>query len=199
MNDTLPVERKCAIEEVFEASFIELLQLVPANPLVRALILKFTGKLPPAECGGFEQLKDWIEFNCVQRIRPGKTGVRREDRGIEVPVDFSEIEYGRASYSVACSGSGFFHVSAPELVDILRETIADGGGLEEVVDVVAGKVDEEAWNQCNPDLNDYGDYDYDDHDCTGTENAEAGCSRDAIRNAVRQFIRERHPELAAEL
>jgi hypothetical protein len=51
MSDTLtlppPVERKCSIEEVFDPSFIELLKLVPANPYVRALILKFTGKLPP--------------------------------------------------------------------------------------------------------------------------------------------------------
>ena len=30
------VQRRCVIEEVFDASFIELLQLVPANPFVRA-------------------------------------------------------------------------------------------------------------------------------------------------------------------
>jgi len=46
MSDTLtlppPVERKCSIEEVFDAGFIELLKLVPANPYVRALVLKFT-------------------------------------------------------------------------------------------------------------------------------------------------------------
>ena len=35
MNDPLVLERKCSIEEVFEASFIELLKLVPANPYVR--------------------------------------------------------------------------------------------------------------------------------------------------------------------
>ena len=63
MNDTLVIERKCSIEEVFEASFIELLKLVPANPYVRALILKFSGKLPPVEVETFESLKGWVECN----------------------------------------------------------------------------------------------------------------------------------------
>jgi len=193
------VERKCAIEEVFESSFIELLQLVPANPLVRALILKFTGKLPPAECGGFEQLKDWIEFNCVQRIRKTTAVQSPRDDGICISVDFSETEYGRASYSVPRSGRAGFRVEADELLEIIRDVIADGGGIDRVIKVVGGRIDDDAWNECDPNMDDCGDYDYNDHDCTDTEDSKIDYSNDEIRNAVLQFVREEHPELAAEL
>jgi len=201
MNDTLtlppPVERKCGIEEVFEASFIELLKLVPANPYVRALILKFTGKLPPPECERVDALKDWVEFNCVKRIR--KTSAARQDDGISISVDFSEQEYGRANYSVERSGSDTFQVTADELMEIIREAIADGGAISAVVDAVAARIDDHAWDECDPNLDDYGDYEYSDHDSDGADNSEIKFSREHIRNAVLRFVQERHPELAAEL
>ena len=140
MSDTAtlppPVERKCGIEEVFDASFIELLKLVPANPYVRALVLKFSGKLPPAECESFEQLKDWVEFNCVKRIRKTAASQPPQDDGIGIVVDFSEQEYGRAHYQVTCS--------------IIQDAIADGVAISEVVDAVATLIDDDAWDRCSP-------------------------------------------------
>ncbi len=56
--------RKCQIEEVLAASFIELIEMAPANPYVRALILAQTGRMPGAECVTFEQVKEWIETTC---------------------------------------------------------------------------------------------------------------------------------------
>ena len=192
-------ERKCCIEEVFDASFIELLKLVPANPYVRALILKFTGKLPPLECELFDQLKDWVEFNCVKRIKKSGAVRNTTDAGISIDVNFSETEYGRADYSVECSGTDTFSVDAEDLVAIIQDAITDGGGINDVVDIVAGKIDGDAWRQCNPDLDSYGDYDYSEHDSTDSSNAEVKYSKDAIREAVLRFVREHHPELAAEL
>ena len=203
MSDTAtlppPVERKCGIEEVFDASFIELLKLVPANPYVRALVLKFRGKLPPAECESFEQLKDWVEFNCVKRIRKTAASQPPQDDGIGIVVDFSEQEYGRAQYQVNCSGSDTFQIGADELVTIIQDAIADGGAISEVVDAVATLIDDDAWDRCSPELNDYGDYDYSEHDSGGTDNSEVEFSREHIRTAVLRFVQERHPELAAEL
>jgi hypothetical protein len=203
MSDTLtlppPVERKCTIEEVFDASFIELLKLVPANPYVRALILKFSGKLPPAECETFDALKDWVEFNCVKRIRKSTASRQPDDDGISISVDFSEQEYGRAHYSVERSGSDTYHLSADDLVEIIRDRIANGGGIGEVVEAVAGKIDDDAWDECDPNLDDYGDYEYSDHDSDGADNSETKFSREHIRNAVLRFVQENHPELAAEL
>ena len=203
MSDTLtlppPVERKCSIEEVFDAGFIELLKLVPANPYVRALVLKFTGKLPPAECELFDELKDWVEFNCVKRIRKTTASNQPRDDGISISVDFSEQEYGRAHYQVNCSGSDTFQIGAEELVTIIQDAIADGGAISAVVDAIAERINDDAWNQCDPNLDNYGDYDYSEHDSNGTDNSEIEFSREHIRNAVLRFVQERHPELAAEL
>jgi hypothetical protein len=205
MSDTLtlppPVaqERKCSIEEVFDASFIELLKLVPANPYVRALILKFSGKLPPADCEMFDVLKDWVEFNCVKRIRKSTASHQPDDDGISIRVDFSEQEYGRAHYSVERSGADTYQLSGDDLVEIIRDNIADGGAISAVVDAIAARIDDDAWDECDPNLDDYGDYEYSDHDSDGADNSETKFSREHIRNAVLRFVQENHPELAAEL
>jgi hypothetical protein len=203
MNDTLtlppPVERKCSIEEVFEASFIELLKLVPANPYVRALILKFSGKLPPADCETFEALKDWVEFNCVKRIKKTAASQQPDNDGISISVGFSEQEYGRAHYSVERYCTDTYQLSGDDLVEIIRDTIADGGAISAVVDAVAARIDDDAWDHVDPNLDDYGDYEYSDHDSDGADNSEIKFSREHIRNAVLRFVQENHPELAAEL
>ena len=203
MNDTLtlppPVERKCSIEEVFEASFIELLKLVPANPYVRALILKFSSKLPPADCETFEALKDWVEFNCVKRIKKTAASQQPDNDGISISVGFSEQEYGRAHYSVERYCTDTYQLSGDDLVEIIRDTIADGGAISAVVDAVAARIDDDAWDHVDPNLDDYGDYEYNEHDSDGADNSETKFSREHIRNAVLRFVQENHPELAAEL
>jgi hypothetical protein len=198
MSEVIALERKCSIEEVFCPSFIELLRLVPRNPYVRALILKFTGKMPGTDCGTFDQLKDWVELNCVKRIRsPFNTG--NSGAGISVSVRFSETEYGRASYSVDRSSTENFEFGADDLLALIQEKIADGGGISEVLDAIADRIDDDAWDQCSPNLDNYGDYDYCDDEATSSDSREAKFSRESIRIAVLQFVQQRHPELAAEL
>ena len=199
MNDTLVLERKCSIEEVFEASFIELLKLVPANPYVRALVLKFSGKLPPAECETFDQLKDWVEANCTKRAKKSITGTNLDGGGILVNVDFSEREYGRADYSVRRSGQDEFQVGREELMEIVQSTIDSGGGISEVVEVIAGRIDDDAWNECDPNMDDYGDYEYNEHESSDSGDANIDYSKDEIRRAVLRYLEEHHPELATEL
>lgn len=201
MSEVITLERKCKLEEVFEVNFLELLQLVPRNPLVRALVLKLTGKLPPLECETFEQLKDWIETHCEKRPKPIVHSPHRHNRedGIAINVDFSETEYGRAHYSVRRSGSDEFRIGADVLMEIIQEAIEDGRGIDSIVDEIAGKIDDDAWSECDPSLDDYGDYDYDEHDVNDSGDSATEYSRNDIRNAVLGFVRERHPELAAEL
>jgi hypothetical protein len=207
MNETLTlppesvtVQRTCSLEDVFNASFIELLKLVPANPYVRALVLKFSGRMPPADCETFEELKDWVEFNCVKRIKPKNYPARNsEEGGIVINVDFSESEYGRANYSVERSGSDSFRINADDLMEIIQTAIADGEGIGDIVETIAQKIDDDAWNECQPNLDNYGDYDYDEHNSNDSGNSSTDYSKEEIRNAVLRFVRERHPELAAEL
>jgi len=199
-SPTVSVERKCSIEEVFDQSFIELLRIVPANPFIRALILKLTGKMPESECETFEQIREWVETTCEKRksipVRPVR---RAAEGGISIRVEFSETEYGRADYSVRRYGSDLFHVDAADLIEIIRSAIDAEEGIDQVVDIIAEKVDDDAWNQCEPSMDTYGDYDYDDFDANDTGDSETEFSKSQIRDSVLVFLRERHPGLAAEL
>lgn len=197
-----PVERRCRFEDVFDASLLELIRLVPGNPLVRALILKLTGKLPGAECATFEQVREWIEANCDRRQTgavPNGTGRRTRNDGISIAVEFSDTEYGRAAYSVRRHGNESFHINAEDLLAIVREASEDGDGIDKIVEAVAGKIRDDAWDECDPSLADSGDYDYNDHDASDTEDSKTEFSKSDVRTAVLAFVRERHPELAAEL
>jgi hypothetical protein len=194
---TIPVGRKCKMEEVFEPNFIELIRLVPANPYVRALILKLTGKMPRLEHQSFEQIQEWVETTCEKKARKRAAGVYRE--GISIRVEFSETEYGRATYSVRRSGTDRFQISAEDLLEIVQEAINAGGGMDEAVERIAGKIDDDAWNQCEPNMDDYGEYDYGEHNSNDSEDCETEYSQSEIRTALLAFVRDYHPELAAEV
>jgi hypothetical protein len=200
-NPVMPVERQCQIEEVFDPGFIELLRLAPRNPHVRALILKMTGKMPGAECGTFDQIKAWTETTCEKKARPlpSRSTQGAVQDGISIDVEFSETEYGRASYSVPRSGSEEFQLSAEDLLEMVQEAIADGEGMDKIVDRIADKIDEDAWNQCDPSLDNYGDYDFDHYEADDSGNSEATYSREQIRSRVLAFVQARQPELAGEL
>jgi hypothetical protein len=201
MTASPPVERLCKFEEMFDAGFIELIRLVPKNPFIRALILKLSGKMPPDEVETFDQLKDWIEHHCTRRVRPMPNQGRRrnEEGGIAINVEFSETEYGRADYSVPRSGNDEFRIGAEDLIEIVNDVIEAGGSMDEVVDTIAGRIDDDAWSQCDPNMDDYGDYNYSEHESNDSSDSNTDYSREEIRAAVRVFLQEQHPELIEEL
>jgi hypothetical protein len=205
MNDVVAeapvVLNRCRLDEVFAGPFIELIGLAPRNPVVRGLILSQTGRLPEPERVTFESIKEWVETTCAPRAgvgRHSKAAGLTED-GFVVKVEFSETEHGRAHYSVGRSGSAEFALDAEELVEMVQKALAAGAGLEEVIDDIATLIDEDAWNRCDPDMDDYGDYEYDDHDAGDSDNTATEFSRTQIRERLRHFLRERHPELLEEL
>lgn len=191
----IPSVPKCRIEEVFDSNFIEILRLAPKNPSVRALILKLTGKMPPSECETSEQVKEWVEMTCDKRTLPARKG----GPGISIRVDFSQNECGLADYSVRRSGTDQFEIDADDLIEIVQTAIAEGDGLEVIVENIAARIDDDAWNHCDPQLDDYGDYDYTDHESRDSSDGEIEFSRSQIRQSVLTFLRGRHPELASEL
>ena len=88
---------------------------------------------------------------------------------------------------------------APDLLELVETAIDNGQGIDGLVERIAEKIDEDAWSQCEPDLDSDGEYDYNNHEATGSEDGDTSYDKDDIRNAVLAFVRERHPELAAEL
>ena len=197
-----PAARKCLIGQVLGPQMLALLERVPGNPQVRALVLKLAGKLPPPECETFEQVKEWVELNCGPRKLPVSTTAasrRQAEPGIHIMVRFAETEYGRADYSVRRHAREEFHLDADDLMELVRTAIENGDSLDEIVEAAARKIDDDAWEVCDPSMDDTGDYDYSNHDVSDTEDCETTFDRGDLRRVILAFLRERHPELAAEL
>ena len=190
---------RCKIEDVFASPFIELIGLAPRNPVVRGLILSQTGKLPGPERETFEQIKEWVETTCDKRLRPPNTAHSQAGDGFAVRVEFSDTEYGRANYSVPRSGSDEFTLDAAELLRMIEKAIDDGDGIDTLVDNIAELINSEAWDRCDPNLEDYGDYDYDQHDSNDSGNSSVEFSKTQVRDRLLHFLRERHPQLLEEL
>jgi hypothetical protein len=199
MSEPVVIPRRCGIDEVFASPFIELIGLAPRNPLVRGLILAQTGKMPGPERETFEQIKEWVETTCDKKVRSPNAARTPARDGISITVEFSETEHGRAHYSVDRSGSAEFALDADELLEMVQKAIDDGEGLDGVIEKIAEKIEEDAWNQCDPNLDNYGDYDYDEHDSNDSGNSDTEFSRTQARDRVRSFLRERHPDLLEEL
>ncbi len=82
---------------------------------------------------------------------------------------------------------------------MIHGAIDDEMGVEAVVDKIAELIDAEAWERCEPNLDDYGDYEYDEHESNDSGNADVEFSRTQVRDRLLGFLRERHPGLLEEL
>jgi hypothetical protein len=191
--------RRCGIDEVFARPFIELITLAPRNPVVRGLILAQTGKMPEAERETYEQIKDWVETTCDKKLRPPNATRSHAGDGIRIKVEFSETEHGRANYSVPRYGTDEFALDADELIEMVQKSIDDGAGVNGVIEQIATLIDEDAWNRCDPNLDDYGDYDYDEHESNDSGNSATEFSNAQIRERLMAFLRTSHPDLLEEL
>jgi hypothetical protein len=191
-------KNRCKIDEVFASPFIELISLAPMNPVVRGLILAQTRRMPGPDCETFEQVKEWVETTCEKKARSPNQPPFRAAEGITINVEFSETEYGSANYSVHRSGEGEFAINAGDLLEMVQKAIDNEEGIDGVVDRIAEEIDDNAWNQCEPDLNNYGDYDYDNYDSNDTDNQREEYSRTQIRDRLHAFLRQRHPQLLEE-
>ena len=185
------------IHELFDPGFIELLRLAPRNPHVRALLLKLTGLMPAEELETFEQLQNWAETSC--KALPIRDQPRPAFDGISINVEFADTEYGRANYSVSRSASALFELEADELMEIVQTAIEDGNQIGEIVKQITAKIEEDAWERSDPDMDDSGDYDYTDHESTDSGGGSLTYSDNEIRQAVLAYLRARHPDLAAQL
>jgi len=199
--NTETVTNRCKIEEVFASPFIELIGLAPKNPVVRGLILSQTGKLPGPERQTFEAIKEWVELTCVPRAGAGHPAKASglADAAFAVKVEFSDTEYGRANYSVGRSAEDEFVLAEDEVLDLVQAAIDHGNRLDKVVEQLAELIDAEAWDRCDPSLDDTGDYEYENHDLSDTDNSVVEFSKPQVRERLTLFLRTRHPELLEEL
>ena len=205
MNATMPespaVAHRCKIEEVFARPFIELIGLAPKNPVVRGLILHQTGKLPGPERQTFAAIKEWVELTCAPRAGGGHQAKASglAEAAFAIKVEFSDTEYGRANYSVGRSAEDEFVLAEDEVLEVVQAAIDDGRQLDQVVGKLAELIDAEAWERCDPSLDDSGDYEYENHDLSDTDNSTVAFSKTQVRERLVIFLRNRHPDLLEEL
>ena len=199
MNDEMTVAaRRCGIDEVFPGPFIELIGLAPRNPVVRGLILAQTGKMPGTERTTFDQIKEWVETTCDKRSPIPQTPAQG-GRGVAVVVEFSDTEHGRARYSVSRHGSDEFMLDPDELLTLAQEAVDSGSGLDGLIEKVASLIDDDAWERCDPGLEDTGDYEYEEHEETDNGKLTIEFSHSQLRDRLLIFLRSDHPELLEAL
>jgi hypothetical protein len=192
-----PVEVRCRIEEVFTRSFIDLLAMAPRNCIVRGLILALTRKMPPEECQSYDEVKAWVEANCEKRLGKGQG---ESNAAIRIDIKFSDTETGRASYSLGRNGQEVFELETEEIIDLAEEIAGDGGKLDGLVEAIAAKITEDAWNRCLPGMDDGdGDYDYYDHDSEDSSNRQVKFSKLTLKGELLRFLGQYHPNLLEEL
>ncbi len=187
--------RKCEIGQALPATLIAGMKLAPANPTYRGLILRETGVMPPDTLKTFEELKDWIEWN----VEPGKfkaeppsppptwqAPVAVARPGLRFELEYSETEIGSCRYTVRRSGLGDYMFDRD---DVLR-VVEDSSDLDEVMTGLNDEMNRDAWDNA-PDMDDYGDYDYDRYDLTDSEDAnyEHVQNTETRRARVVQYLR----------
>jgi hypothetical protein len=192
-----PVAVRCRIEEVFTRSFIDLVAMAPQNCIVRGLILALTRKMPPEECQSFDQVKAWVEANCEKRFGKVQHGA---NPAISIDVEFWDKESGRASYSVDRTGHDTFELDAMEVLEIAQDSVAEGRKLDAMVESLAAKITNDAWDRCSPCMdNEDSDYEYSDHDGQDIEKGRVRFARPALKAELLRFLGEHHPDLLEEL
>ena len=97
------------------------------------------------------------------------------------------------------SGSEEFHLGVEEVLEMVQDAMEDDEGMDKIVERIADKIDEDAWTQCDPSLDHYETTTTTVTRRTILETVKPTFSRDQIRSRVLDFVRARHPELAAEL
>lgn len=161
--------RKCAIEKAVGGTLLNSLKLAPSNPVYRGLLLNKVGKLPPDDIQTYEQLKDWVEFNCgYDTPKAVVMPTPITPAGFTVNIDYSQFETGRCDYSVEASGRGQITISNEDLMNAVRGAT----DLDDVIASIQECVSDVVWDN-QPDMEvDVDTYTYSRHECSDTEDQE---------------------------
>lgn len=207
-----PPQRKMDLESCINPTLIQLMKVAPQNQIVHGHLMAIFGRLPPAELTTYDQIRDWCEFGFylpkwmnshMSRIY-GRTNTQYSEArpeanrtdGITLPVSVEETEYGNCRYSVLARAEYDVRISANYIRPIIEEYPDD---FESVMDRIKDIFREEAGNQ-NPGADPVGDYSYDEHESSDSEDFSLNFSRHNLERELINYIRRNYgPEEAQEI
>lgn len=211
-----PPSRKFRLEDVMNAQLLNLLRIAPRNAVVRSHVQAMFGEAIPDELATFEQIKEWLEFKfpvprldgtrqraygiaqtrnrSTQLRHPVHPNLHLPSEELFVPVHFSEIEYGRANYTVRRSLDYDVPIDASNVTRMVRDGLELDGIVREITEIALQ----------NASGNDPGggheDYDYNNHECNDSDNQETTVYRDQLTELLVAHIRRHYgPQEAEEI
>lgn len=184
------------LESILSEPTIALARSAPSLPEVRARILNDTNTYPPSPFATFDELSQWVIANCKPKVAsatppahspsPSPARLHREYVDFE-DVHYSEVNVGTATVRVESHGYGF-KMDTDTLTDLIDERMADGGGLDDLVDDVISNIREDAWD--NPPDMEQDDHDYEGVSWDDTEDSDVEIPSSHVRRVVERWIAE---------
>lgn len=184
----LPV-KMCIITEALSSALIDSLRLHPNHPVYRALVLSALLKAPPPELTTFDEVVNWIEFNCESSKKVRNESVRNVQPPtptLEIMLSFSDTESGTCHYTVDRHGSGTYRFTAADLASMADDVENIDGLVDSIETTIADNaydVQEEMEN--SDDGPDHDHYNATDHD---NEEWEYLNSSDEMRARLIAFL-----------
>lgn len=208
-----PPTRITILEEAVPPTLIALMKSAPQNPTLHGHLMVMFGKLPPPGLETFNQLKDWVEFNCERIVLTGNLArayivpknvlanyerpsgyqildveaIRTHAPILQVNLNCGETEYGSASYTVDRRWNFTSTFSELELDRIIRAAATNHGRMSDVINDIVDQAREDA--QDNDPGDGYGDYAYEPREANDTEDSYAN-PRDLgqLKNTLIEYI-----------
>lgn len=185
------------LEHVLDATALAILDAFPGHDLIKGTLLAKLGELPPAEAlASKDELQRWLLENYEKPVDiapAAPTPARRAPMPtpvLTVDIEASETEYGTASYSVRRSGSTSKSWTSGELQDLLQEAIEDDMDFDGLMERLEERSLESAQDG-GMDMDDYGNYEYSDHDSTSSDDYEDSITNGrSVRQALETWVRE---------
>jgi len=182
-------KKKLKIEQVLQSSLIAGIKMAPKLPILRAAVMARLGQPIPDDKLTTDEIFEW----AISVAKPSSM-IKSQGVAFEQKVCVSETEFGRCNYSVGRYGEQFYELET-DFIDGLLELLSAGEiNWNGMINECCTKLKDLACDD-SPEL-DYGDYDYDDHESTDSDNFEVDISRASLKTNLIAFIRTQRPDFA---
>lgn len=184
-----PPPKKCDIGLVLSQTVHELLQAAPDNEVTRAVVMSQIQQAVPLQLSGYEQIREWIEFNVEQKQVKAVPSTGGRNTAFSIPIRVSETERGSCNYTGTRSDSYNFGFSERTVLNAAD----NADSLEELVESLRTHIDE---NVCNDgELDDLSHEDFEMNSSDGTEIS----IRESLEDVVAQYLQDNHPDIYERL